>query len=320
MFQPFISVIIPCFNQAKFLPDALQSIYDQTFTGWECIIVNDGSSDNTEDVALEWCGKDNRFKYVKKKNGGLSSARNAGLEVISGKFVQFLDADDIININKFSTQIAVLKNSEGLALSYSDYFSSTEQNLKEPHPRYQTPRFKTNEYLKNLITDWEERLSIPNHCFLFDSRLFNDYKNLFDETLPNHEDWECWMNVFALNPQVFYIDEKLATYRIRVQAMCADTGLMKKGFLQAIAKQRRKHKNNPEIKALLIKRYNKIKFENKSAVDYYLSKMNPLLLYRNWNENLHNKINQKYPEISRENSFWNSFKYIVKEKVIKKQS
>jgi len=58
-----VSVIIPCYNQAKYLPDSLGSIYNQTHQIWECIIVNDGSPDNTEEVALEWCKKDERFKY-----------------------------------------------------------------------------------------------------------------------------------------------------------------------------------------------------------------------------------------------------------------
>ena len=82
--NPLVSIIVPCYNQAQFLPEALQSVLEQTHTNWECIIVNDGSPDNTEGVAQEWLVKDSRFKYVYKENGGLSSARNAGLDKVVG--------------------------------------------------------------------------------------------------------------------------------------------------------------------------------------------------------------------------------------------
>ena len=86
-----ISVIIPCYNQAHFLDETLNSILTQSYDNWECIIINDGSLDATEKIGLDWSNKDSRFKYVKKENGGLSSARNKGLELAKGDFIQFLD-------------------------------------------------------------------------------------------------------------------------------------------------------------------------------------------------------------------------------------
>src|SRR5687768_4264400 len=100
-----ITVIVPCFNQGVFLSEALQSVSDQTHVNWECIIINDGSTDGTEKIALEWQKKDSRFKYVFKKNGGLSSARNKGLEIATGDFLQFLDADDRISPDKFKESL-----------------------------------------------------------------------------------------------------------------------------------------------------------------------------------------------------------------------
>lgn len=96
MKQPLISVIVPCYNQAQFLDECLQSVLEQTYQNWECIIVNDGSPDNTEEVALEWTKKDVRFIYLKKDNGGLSSARNAGIEKAKGEWILPLDCDDKI--------------------------------------------------------------------------------------------------------------------------------------------------------------------------------------------------------------------------------
>ena len=76
-----VSIIVPCYNQAHFLDEALQSVLSQTYTNWECIIVNDGSPDNTENIAEKWLAVDSRFKYIKKDNGGLSSARNIGIKM-----------------------------------------------------------------------------------------------------------------------------------------------------------------------------------------------------------------------------------------------
>lgn len=87
MTNPLISVIVPCYNQAQYLDECLQSVVEQTYPNWECIIVNDGSPDNTEEIALQWTEKDSRFIYIKKENGGLSSARNAGLEIAKGKWI-----------------------------------------------------------------------------------------------------------------------------------------------------------------------------------------------------------------------------------------
>ncbi len=102
--NPLISVIVPCYLQAEYLDECLQSVYDQTYSNWECIIVNDGSLDNTEEIAKRWLEKDNRFRYIYKENGGLSSARNAGIREAKGEWIQFLDSDDMIHKSKFITK------------------------------------------------------------------------------------------------------------------------------------------------------------------------------------------------------------------------
>lgn len=255
-----VSVIIPYYNQAQYLPDALASVLAQTHRHWECIIVNDGSNDNTDEVASKWLKKDERFKYIKKENGGLSSARNAGLKEAKGSFLQFLDSDDAIHPEKFALQLKALDSTELHALSISDYFSSTASNLTQKHPsRYLAPWFKTSNHLQELITDWEKQLSIPVHCFLFKAALFFDHNILFNEKLPNHEDWDCWMNIFKYKPEVVYVDQKLATYRIRENAMCYDKKRMKEGYLQAINIQKANFPKSSEEYDLLCKKENQVK-------------------------------------------------------------
>ena len=81
-----ISIIVPCYNQVQYLDECLQSVLDQTYTNWECLIIDDGSPDNTEDLAKIWVEKDERFHYFKKENGGVSSARNFGIEKAKGGY------------------------------------------------------------------------------------------------------------------------------------------------------------------------------------------------------------------------------------------
>lgn len=91
---PTISIIVPCYNQAQYLDECLQSVLDQTYKDWECIIVNDGSTDNTEELALVWTEADSRFKYLKMENGGVSRARNKGISRARSEWILPLDGDD----------------------------------------------------------------------------------------------------------------------------------------------------------------------------------------------------------------------------------
>jgi len=109
-----VSIIVPCYNQAQYLSEALQSVSDQTYANWECIIVNDGSPDNTDQVAGAWLAKDSRFLYVDKENGGLSSARNWGIKNASGEFILTLDADDKYECTFVEKAIQVLNDNPNI--------------------------------------------------------------------------------------------------------------------------------------------------------------------------------------------------------------
>ena len=103
-----ISVIIPIYNKSATLKKCIDSILNQEYQNLELILVDDGSSDDSFDICIGYAEKDSRVKVFKKENGGVSSARNFGLKVASGEFVQFVDADDFLEKNmcsKFYTNI-----------------------------------------------------------------------------------------------------------------------------------------------------------------------------------------------------------------------
>ena len=276
-----ISIILPCYKQAQYLPDALASVLNQTYTNWECIIVNDGSPDNTKEISKAWVSKDKRYKYFKKDNGGASSSRNVGLKHAQGDFIQFLDADDVIDSKKLELQVEALQGTSEFALSISDYFTSYENDLLKPHPYYVTPKFKSNDYIVELISDWGTKLSIPIHCFLFKKEVFKNGKICFVETLPNNEDWDCWMNIFKLKPEVKYIDLKLATYRIQGTGVTSNRKLMITGYLQAINLQKKNFiKNSIEYKHLE-RKYNHVKYgiNSRNIFIVYVGSMGLILLH-----------------------------------------
>ena len=94
--SPIISIIVPIYNRGKWLPNCLDSISSQTFKDWECILVNDGSTDNSLEIAQEYAANDARFIVFSQENQGVSAARNLGLDHAKGKWVTFVDSDDEI--------------------------------------------------------------------------------------------------------------------------------------------------------------------------------------------------------------------------------
>jgi glycosyltransferase involved in cell wall biosynthesis len=206
-----VSIIVPCYNQAQYLDEALQSVLDQTYIDWECIIVNDGSTDNTEEVVQKWVEKDSRFIYLYKENGGLSSARNAGLEVAKGDYIQFLDSDDFLDKTKLklSLQQIDLEKDKGVKVAISNFrmFVDNPLNTSVPYCNLKEELFN----FESLLYQWEESFTIPIHCGLFDATLFNVFR--FPENLKAKEDWVMWVSLFREDCQATFIDKPLALYR-----------------------------------------------------------------------------------------------------------
>jgi glycosyltransferase involved in cell wall biosynthesis len=103
--SPLVSIIIPAYNYSHFLFETLGDIQKQTYQNWECIIVDDGSSDNTKEVVAQIVKKDQRFIYIYQNNKGPNAARNNGINHSKGEFIQFLDADDKMEHHKLEVQV-----------------------------------------------------------------------------------------------------------------------------------------------------------------------------------------------------------------------
>jgi len=226
-----ISVIIPCYNQGEFLVSTLDSVLCQSYQLWECIIVNDGSSDGTEQIAKSYCKKDNRFIYLNKNNGGLSSARNAGIEIADGDYIQFLDSDDIIDSQKFEIQINCIKQ-ENVDVFVSDYnlFIGNLNNQFENE-------FSIKPYLLTLdgfLYHWINLdFVIAIHAGLFKRDFLYKNKIRFNEQVNALEDWIFWCTLVNENAVFCHQPLKLAHYRVQSRSMTNDLSRMRIAFINA---------------------------------------------------------------------------------------
>ena len=112
-----VSIIIPLFNKEDFVVETLKSIEDQTFMDWECIIVDDGSTDNSLGKVKDYIQDKERFRLYNRPHirmKGASTCRNVGLEMAKGKYIQFLDADDLVSSEKLKRQVDLLNYKDGL--------------------------------------------------------------------------------------------------------------------------------------------------------------------------------------------------------------
>jgi glycosyltransferase involved in cell wall biosynthesis len=259
MFRNIVSVIIPSYNSKNWITDAIDCILNQTYSLCEIIVIDDGSTDGTGELIRGKYG--DRIKYIHQQNKGLACARNSGLCHAVGDYIQFLDADDLIHTDKIRCQVDLMRNMDTPAVTYTDYLTCDINDLNRLVPeRYLSPLLTSVSPLEEIAQDWETRLSIPVHCFLFDAGIFRNNGVKFDENLPNHEDWDCWMQVFALNPKVQFLNEKMAFYRIRTDGMCTNFQKMRCGFLQAIRKQKKLLGNNMAVKKILGEKEKEIRY------------------------------------------------------------
>ncbi|HYT94844.1 MAG TPA: glycosyltransferase [Gemmataceae bacterium] len=135
MMDGLVSVLIPTYNRAYCLPRAIDSALAQTYPRVEILVVDDGSSDNTAELMRERYGEDERVRYVRQANGGVSAARNHGLRLARGDYVAFLDSDDVWKLWKLQVQLACLAHLPAAGMIWSDMEAVDPEGHVE-HPRY----------------------------------------------------------------------------------------------------------------------------------------------------------------------------------------
>lgn len=264
-----VSIIVPCYRQAHFLGESLQSVLDQTYMDWECIIVNDGSPDNTAIVAQEWCAKDTRFKYVYQDNAGLSSARNTGIKHSKGEFILPLDADDILHDDYLRKMVPVLSmDSElGIVSCYRYFFVNVRSNIIREYKA-------SGSNYRDLMF---ENMLMPSS--LYRKKCWEQVGGYDESMLKGFEDWEFWLNVTKRGWKFQFVEEFLFFYRKAKNSMLVET--IKYHAEANMEYIFRKHKelytehfdNTAEVLFYYIKTHRNGKMEIKNSLEYKIGKL-----------------------------------------------
>lgn len=256
--NPIVSVVVPCYNQAQYLDEALQSVLKQTFVDWECIIVNDGSPDHTEAVVAKWLEKDKRFKYIYQDNAGLSAARNAGISVAEGEFILPLDSDDYFENTFIEKSVKIINsdNTIGAVSCFVRCFNNfnTETYKYEPlGGDINNFKFRNNACGNSLF-----RKDIWKLVGGYDTKMKHGY-----------EDWEFWISVTERGWNISIIPQYLFNYRKTASSMLEES----------------RHKHDESIKKYIILKHKDtyiedfegtINFLQSSTIKYKLNEIKRL--------------------------------------------
>ncbi len=201
------SIIIPCYNHGIFLKDAIKSLISQSYTNWEAIIVNDGSTDNTIEIGNYWCNKDSRIKLISVSNNGLSSARNTGIEFSTGEYIALLDADDKYKFNHLQSLLNVFQTGSDIVFTGYTYFSNST-NIN--HTVCLNKSINFNQILAGNI--------VPPVAVAFKRSIF-DFSGGFDTALKSAEDWDLWIRCYKIGCCLGVSEDSSALYRISANSM-----------------------------------------------------------------------------------------------------
>lgn len=204
-----ISIIIPVYNVSKYLDKCLQSVVTQTYSNIQIILVNDGSTDNSGEICDKWKKEDNRIEVIHKKNGGLSSARNIGIEKAQGKYLMFVDSDDIVSDNLCELlHNLLLENDADLAICNTYHiFDSDNFMFQRDNKIEMVYCFDKNEAICNL---WYQNIFLPSAWGkLYKKELFKQIR--FTEGII-FEDIDIMHEIFYLCNKIVYTDVKAYGY------------------------------------------------------------------------------------------------------------
>lgn len=242
--MPLVSIILPSYNYASFIADAVASVLQQTHSHIEVIIVDDGSTDDTADVAAGLVKQDDRVVYIRQGNQGPSAARNTGIQQSKGEFILFLDADDIFHHQKIQAHLEHFVQVPDADISYgrSRYFLSGK-----PEENFSSIALDNNDWMPCVsgnATTVMPALVVNNImpiCSAMLRRSVVERVSNFDNALKWVEDWDYWLRAAAAGCRFeFSDDERLAAF-IRVH----DTSLSKNASGMLISQYRLRLENIP---------------------------------------------------------------------------
>lgn len=245
-----VSIIIPAYNCAEYIRDALDSVIGQTAKDFEVIVIDDGSCDNTLGIVTEYQKRDSRINVISQINSGKPAiARNKGLKESKGEFVTFLDCDDIYHFHKIETQLAIFDAYPQVDLVFSDViqfrsepYSKEEGHLRQLGFQEKAARFLTqvtpNTYLcnKNFYNFMSTQItSVSTQTVMIRKSSLDQQPMYFDEAMTVGEDIDLWFRL-AKKSNMAYVSDPLSYYRIRSSSMTHNNEALLLGAIAAHSK------------------------------------------------------------------------------------
>lgn len=219
MSNPLVSIIIPTLNRAHLIGETLDSVLAQTYTNWECIVVDDGSVDNTDEVMAEYMAKDARFQYHHRPEdrlGGGNAARNYGVEVSRGEYFNFLDSDDFFHPKKVELKVRFMLDYQcNVVISKNTKYAHdlVNENIGEPRI-FESSRFDIDFILSR------NRILIGDP--MIDRKLLNTVR--FDENLKRGQDHSFFIALFRNLIKYCLLDAKLYLINITPNSITQRAG------------------------------------------------------------------------------------------------
>lgn len=240
--DPAISIIIPTYNRANLIGKSINSVLNQTFKDFEIIIVDDGSTDNTENIVKNF--DDRRIRYIKnKRNKGACAARNAGIKIAKGKYIAFQDSDDEWLPEKLEKQIKFFRTAKSkIGIVYTAYWQ-----IKNGNKIYMPPK-RVKQRNGNIYKELLKSSFIGNQTILLKKECFKK-SGVFDENLPRLQDWDLVLRL-AKYYDFKFIDDPLVLYHYNSDSISTNY----KMFSTAIERMIIKHFKNSNNK-LVAKHY-----------------------------------------------------------------
>ena len=210
-----ISIIVPIYNVENYLRQCLDSIMSQTYQNFECLLINDGSPDNSADICREYVEKDSRFKYFEKENGGVSSARNLGIERSGGAYITFIDSDDLVESDYLEVLYKVLKDEAAdiSVLTYKQFDMAGNCYYVHSYQRgYEKRVFVHDEFISELpLLERYDRSFGYSTGKLVSRNMLGNVR--FNEVTTLSEDMEFWYKVYLFSYKVVYVNRDAYIYR-----------------------------------------------------------------------------------------------------------
>lgn len=219
MVKKLVSAIIPSYNSAVYIKDAIESILSQTYKNIEILIVDDGSIDNTRDVVVSYeklyPGK---VRYLSQKNQGPGIARNNGIANANGEYIAFLDADDMWEVDKIKVQVESLESSETMHISHTDFVYMYKGGIIKPS---EYSNKKKKNFSGDIFFSLFRENFIRTSTVMIKKDTFNQAGG-FDPDLFMSEDYDLWLRITKGRSVVSYIDKPLLKVRLHESHMTGD--------------------------------------------------------------------------------------------------